>query len=109
MAYFESHFDRYRPQVRQLARTRRRRQRHLVRFRAASARSGAAVIRQARPAVRRSGELRPGAQAVDYFHALLSYGNRRVVLHASMLAAAESPRYVVHGTRGSYVKYGPTP
>lgn len=43
---------------------------------------------------------------MDYFHALLSYGNRRVVLHASMLAAAESPRYVVHGTRGSYIKYG---
>ncbi|MGP0882719.1 oxidoreductase, partial [Serratia sp. CY71090] len=55
------------------------------------------------------GELRPGAQAVDYFHALLSYGDRRVVLHASMLAAAESPRYVVHGTRGSYVKYGLDP
>ena len=46
---------------------------------------------------------------MDYFHALLSYGNRRVVLHASMLAAAESPRYVVHGTRGSYIKYGLDP
>jgi hypothetical protein len=28
------------------------------------------------------------------------------VLHATMLAAAESARYIIHGTRGSYVKFG---
>ena len=54
-------------------------------------------------------EMRPGAQTTDYFHATLTYPQRRVVLHASMLVAAESPRYVVHGTRGSYVKYGLDP
>lgn len=54
-------------------------------------------------------EMRPGAQTTDYFHATLTYPQRRVVLHGSMLAAAESPRYVVHGTAGSYVKYGLDP
>ncbi|MBF3279367.1 oxidoreductase, partial [Leptospira borgpetersenii serovar Ballum] len=54
-------------------------------------------------------ELRPSAQATDYFHAVLAYPERRVVLHGTMLAAAESARYIVHGTRGSYVKFGLDP
>lgn len=54
-------------------------------------------------------ELRPGAQTTDYFHATLIYPQRRVVLHGSMLVAAESPRYQIHGTQGSYVKYGLDP
>ena len=110
VVYFESHFDRYRPQVRQ-----RWREQGGV---------GSGIWYDLAPHLLDQalqlfgkperlfvdlGELRPGAQAVDYFHALLSYGNRRVVLHASMLAAAESPRYVVHGTRGSYIKYGLDP
>lgn len=49
---------------------------------------------------------RPGAKAVDYFHVLLRYGNRRVVLHGSSLVVANSPRFFVHGTHGSYVKHG---
>ncbi len=52
---------------------------------------------------------RDGGVATDYFHVVLKYGALRVVLHASMLAAAESPRFVVHGTRGSFVKYGVDP
>lgn len=54
-------------------------------------------------------QLRPGAQSTDYFHAILSYPQRRVILHGTMLAAAESARYIVHGSRGSYVKYGLDP
>jgi predicted dehydrogenase len=49
---------------------------------------------------------RDGATADDRFHALLRYERLRVILHATALAAAESPRFVVHGTRGSWVKYG---
>jgi predicted dehydrogenase len=49
---------------------------------------------------------RPGATAVDYFHVLLRYGSRRVVLHSGSLVVANSPRFFVHGTRGSYVKHG---
>lgn len=49
------------------------------------------------------------AQATDYFHAILTYPQRRVILHGTMLAAAESARYIVHGSRGSYVKYGLDP
>lgn len=49
---------------------------------------------------------RPGAKTVDYFHVLLCYGKRRVVLHGGSLVVANTPRFFVHGTRGSYVKHG---
>ncbi|MGH8079594.1 MAG: Gfo/Idh/MocA family oxidoreductase, partial [Lysobacter sp.] len=32
------------------------------------------------------------------------YSQRRVILHASMLVAGGSPRFIVHGSRGSVVK-----
>ncbi|PIJ51685.1 oxidoreductase [Erwinia sp. OLTSP20] len=108
--YFESHFDRFRPEVRQ----RWREQKGV----------GSGIWYDLGPhlldqALQLFGspvainvdmtELRPGAQTTDYFHAQLIYPQKRVVLHASMLVAAESPRYQIHGTKGSYVKYGLDP
>jgi predicted dehydrogenase len=49
---------------------------------------------------------RKNAKAVDYFHVLLRYEKVRVALQASMLAADESPRFVLRGYAGSYKKYG---
>jgi predicted dehydrogenase len=49
---------------------------------------------------------REGAQAVDYAHVLLRYPRLRVILHAGMLVPGETPRFTLHGTLGSYVKYG---
>lgn len=110
VAYFESHFDRYRPQV-------RNRWREL-------AGPGSGIWYDLGPhlldqAVNLFGlpvslsvdlaQLRPGAQATDYFHAVLVYPQRRVVLHGTLLAAAETARYIVHGSRASYVKYGLDP
>jgi predicted dehydrogenase len=42
----------------------------------------------------------------DYFHVQLRYGPMRALLHGSALVATQGPRFVVHGTSGSYVKYG---
>ncbi|WP_333901058.1 oxidoreductase [Enterobacter wuhouensis] len=110
IAYFESHFDRYRPQVRNRWRE--------------QAGPGSGIWYDLAPhlldqAVNLFGlpvsmtvdlaQLRPGAQATDYFHAVLSYPQRRIILHGTMLAAAESARYILHGTRGSYVKFGLDP
>lgn len=110
VAFFESHFDRFRPQVRDRWRE--------------QAGPGSGIWYDLAPhlldqAVNLFGlpvsmtvdlaQLRPGAQATDYFHAILSYPQRRVVLHGTLLAAAESARYIIHGTRGSYVKYGLDP
>ncbi|WP_312982321.1 oxidoreductase [Atlantibacter sp.] len=110
VSYFESHFDRYRPQVR----NRWREQAgpgsgiwydlgpHLI--------DQALVLFGVPVSITVDmAQLRPDAQTTDYFHAVLAYPQRRVVLHGTMLAAAESARYIVHGTRGSYVKFGLDP
>jgi predicted dehydrogenase len=49
---------------------------------------------------------RENAVAVDYFHVLLRYGRTRVVLHGSNLVAEAPLRFALHGTAGSFVKYG---
>jgi predicted dehydrogenase len=53
---------------------------------------------------------REGAQVNDYFHAQLRYPTTqpglRVILHGSALVPSVGPRFVVHGTHGSFVKYG---
>lgn len=110
VVYLESHFDRFRPQVRQ-------------RWREQGG-AGSGIWYDLGPHLLDQvlqlfgkpqtlyvdlGELRPGAQAVDYFHAVLNYGQRRVVLHGTMVAASASARFIVHGTQGSYVKYGEDP
>ena len=110
VCYFESHFDRYRPQIRN-----RWRERggpgsgiwfdlgpHLLDQ--AICLFGLPVSMTVDLA-----QLRPGAQSTDYFHAVLVYPQRRVILHATLLAAAETARFIVHGSRGSYIKYGLDP
>ncbi|MCC7054917.1 MAG: oxidoreductase [Gemmatimonadaceae bacterium] len=49
---------------------------------------------------------RDGAETDDYFHATLRYPRLRVLLHGSALVAAHDLRFAVHGTRGSFVKQG---
>ncbi len=107
VTYFESRFDRYRPVVRDRWRER----------------SGAGaglwydlgphLVDQALqlfgPPIDLMADLaiqRDGAQVDDYFHVVLRYPRLRVVLHASMLVAANDLRFAVHGTRGSYSKLG---
>jgi predicted dehydrogenase len=54
--------------------------------------------------------LRDGAKVNDLFHAVLRYDTRhaglRVILHASTLVAEPGPRWAVHGTGGSFTKFG---
>jgi predicted dehydrogenase len=52
------------------------------------------------------GVQREGGASVDYFHVVLHYGKMRAILHGSNLVVAETPRFVLHGTAGSFVKYG---
>lgn len=42
----------------------------------------------------------------DAFFVRLEYPGMHVVLRSSMLACAPGPRFAVHGTNGSFVKYG---
>jgi predicted dehydrogenase len=107
IVHFEAHFDRYRPEVRQ-------------RWREAAV-PGAGLwydlgphlvdqaLRLFGPPLAVYGDLarqRAGAEAVDYAHVLLRYPRLRVILHAGLLVPGETPRFTLHGTLGSYVKYG---
>jgi len=52
---------------------------------------------------------RDGAAADDAFDVTLHYPHMRALLRGSMLAAAPRPTFAVHGTKGSYIKYGLDP
>jgi len=52
---------------------------------------------------------RPHALIDDYFDLLLHYRDSRVSLKCSSLVSDQRPRFAVHGTAGSYVKYGLDP
>lgn len=107
---YESHFDRFRPQVRDRWRER------------AGPGSGAwmdlgphlldqALVLFGQPLAISAdiGVQREGAGADDYFHVVLRYPTLRAILHGSLLTAASDLRLAVHGTRGSYLKHGLDP
>jgi scyllo-inositol 2-dehydrogenase (NADP+) len=52
---------------------------------------------------------RPGARVDDYFDLTLHYGERRVRLACSTLMSEPRPRFALHGTEGSFVKFGLDP
>ncbi|QSQ24105.1 oxidoreductase [Pyxidicoccus parkwayensis] len=52
------------------------------------------------------GKHRDGAQVDDWCQVTLAYPRRQVVLQASMLVAGGMPRFAVHGTKGTWLKYG---
>ncbi|MFT6921002.1 MAG: scyllo-inositol 2-dehydrogenase (NADP+) [Cognaticolwellia sp.] len=105
--YFESHYDRFRPTVRQ-------------RWREQAGKGsgiwfdlGSHLVDQAinifglpEALTARCLPLRAGSQTTDYFHVQLHYENLEVVLHASSFSAAPNMRFRIEGTKGSFIKYG---
>ena len=110
VTHFESHFDRYRPEVRN-------------RWREAGGPGsglwydlGPHLLDQAlclfgmpQTISLDTATQRDKAVADDWFHAILRYDNLRVVLHGSALVAHQGPRFAIHGTQGSFTKYGLDP
>jgi scyllo-inositol 2-dehydrogenase (NADP+) len=107
---FESHFDRFRPDIKQ-------------RWRESAAPGGGLLydlgphmldqaLQLFGPPQRLYADtalLRDGAAAVDYFHLVLHYERLRVVLQAGCLVNAPTARFAVHGDKGSFVKFGLDP
>jgi len=107
LTHFESHFDRFRPVVR-------------PRWREDATRGGGILLDLGPHLLDQALVLfglpdtlsatvalhRDGALADDYFHLVLGYPRHQVILHASTLSALVPPRFVLHGTRGSYLKIG---
>ncbi len=105
--YFESHFDRYRPIVRNRWRE--------------SAEMGAGLwydlgshlvdqvlqlFGTPREININSAKTRENSPAIDWFHTFLDFGQTKAVLQASMMVRGEGPRFIIHGTKASYIKYG---
>jgi predicted dehydrogenase len=107
VVHFESHIDRFRPQVRERWRE------QPVPGAGLAYDLGPHLIDQAlllfglpdsvnaRQAIQRN-----GGSVDDWMHLMLDYGPLQVILHAGMLAAGGLVRFTVHGTRGSLVKKG---
>lgn len=107
VSHFETHIDRFRPQVRQ----RWREQTgpgaglwfdlgpHLIDQ--ALQLFGLPQTINASFAIQRK-----GGQTDDWAHVQLNYKSLRVVLHVTLLASGGTPRSVLHGTLGSWVKFG---
>ncbi len=105
--YFESRFDRFRPEV-------------MNRWREISGPGsgtwfdlGPHLVDQAvclfglpESVTARCLPLRKNSEATDYFHVLLHYRELEVVLHGGSFSAGPNKRFQIEGTRGSYVKYG---
>jgi predicted dehydrogenase len=47
---------------------------------------------------------RAGAEVDDWAHVILDYGRLQVILHAASLAANAAPRFLIHGTKGTWKK-----
>jgi predicted dehydrogenase len=107
ISHFETHIDRFRPQVRQRWRE--------------QAGPGAGLWFDLGPhlidqAVQLFGlpqtinasfaVLRKGGETDDWAHVQLNYSSLRVILHTSLLVSGGVPRSVLHGTRGSWAKFG---
>ncbi len=52
---------------------------------------------------------RPWAKTDDYFDIELDYGFNKVILKSGMLVREMGPRYMIQGTKGSFIKYGEDP
>ena len=107
LLHFESHFDRYRPEVRDRWRER--------------AGVGAGLWYDLGPHLvdqalqlfglpdRVTANLaaqRARAESDDWAHVVLEYGRRRAILHASVLVPGMTRRFILHGTAASWIKYG---
>ncbi|PWT95774.1 MAG: oxidoreductase [Bacteroidetes bacterium] len=52
---------------------------------------------------------RPHARVDDFFDMWLDYGFLKVHLHSGMLVREPGPRFMIHGTQGSFIKNGEDP
>jgi len=57
----------------------------------------------------RMGIQRPGGKVDDYYDIRLQYDGFHAIVKSSYLVREPGPRYILHGTQGSFIKYGLDP
>jgi len=111
VAIFESHFDRFRPQLKPAAWREQPQPGSGIWFDLGAHLLDQALVLFGIPQAI-SADIRierEGAATDDAFDVTLHYAHMRALLRASMLATAPGPTFAVHGTKGSFVKYGLDP
>ncbi|MDO6706053.1 oxidoreductase [Photobacterium sp. 1_MG-2023] len=110
LKYFESHFDRFRPEVRQRWREQAQDGGGILFDLAPHLLDQAIALFGAPTALTAQCEmLRPGAKTIDYFNLILRYPTHFVHLHANLYSPEPNLRYKVLGAAGKYEKYGLDP
>ena len=108
---FESHFDRFRPELRPGAWREQAQPGSGIWFDLGPHLLDQALVLFGTPQAV-SADIRverEGAAADDAFDVTLHYPGMRALLRASMLALSPGPTFAAHGTKGSFVKYGLDP
>ncbi|MDD9950069.1 MAG: oxidoreductase [Zetaproteobacteria bacterium] len=110
LKFFESHFDRYRPEVQQRWRERAEPGSGIW-FDLGSHLVDQALQLFALPeaVTGRCLQTRPQSQTDDYFHVQLHYPDHEVILHGSCYAQNPRLRFLIQGQQASYTKYGLDP
>jgi scyllo-inositol 2-dehydrogenase (NADP+) len=108
---FESHFDRFRPQLKDNAWRERPEPGSGVLFDLGPHLIDQALVLFGEPeAISADVRIeREGASVDDAFDVVLHYPKMRALLRAGMLISSPTPRFVVHGTQGGYLKFGLDP
>jgi scyllo-inositol 2-dehydrogenase (NADP+) len=107
---FESHFDRFRPQIKTGWREEPQEGSGVL-YDLGSHLIDQALVLFGMPetVVADITAQREEARVDDYFHLVLAWGRRRAILHAGTLVRDPGPRFAVHGTAGSFTTHGLDP
>ncbi|HEX4627335.1 MAG TPA: oxidoreductase [Gemmatimonadales bacterium] len=111
VAIFESHFDRFRPELRPAAWREQPQPGAGLWFDLGAHLLDQALVLFGLPQAI-SADIRverAGAAVDDAFDVTLHYPHMRALLRATMLAIAAGPTFAVHGSTGSFIKYGLDP
>ncbi|HHF3038326.1 TPA: oxidoreductase [Vibrio diabolicus] len=107
---FESHFDRYRPEVRQRWREQAQDGGGILFDLAPHLLDQALVLFGLPDAIdAQCRMMRPGATTIDYYNLVLHYPDHIVHLHSNLYSPEPNLRYKVLGTEAKYEKYGLDP
>lgn len=108
---FESHFDRYRNTIQEGTWKEKRSSGSDLLFNLGSHMIDQAVVLFGVPSAVTAHirTVRPGGEVNDWYEVRLTYDDVNVVTKASYLVREPGPRYTLHGTNGSFVKFGIDP
>jgi scyllo-inositol 2-dehydrogenase (NADP+) len=110
LKHFESHFDRFRPEVRQRWREQTTNGGGILFDLGSHLLDQTLVLFGVPDAITAQCKvMREGSTNVDYFNIVMHYPSQLITLHGDLFSAGPNKRFTLKGTKGSYEKYGLDP